>query len=255
MIDLYSLKDTALVIWKAIKIETIIKRIKYGFNYYFSTPVKLLVLGESGTGKTQFINSILSNIPIKSHRTHLSKRNVLVFENGKKVVFIDSPGHKTLQAERKKVIDEIRRKKITGIINVVNYGYNESDTAQDLNIFRTGTCDVKEEYLRENRIREIAQLSEWEAEITLDCKLKNIVTIVNKADIWYSQYENVLNYYEKGEYAQRLKLLGNISCHCFPYCSIIEPFYNKPMSIIIGEQKKKELHDDLINEFINVLFN
>lgn len=255
IVDIQSIIETGRQVWKIIKIGNILKRFRFIWNYYFSTPAKLLVLGESGTGKTQFINSILSKIPITSHRTRLGKENVLVYKNGKKVVFIDLPGHKTLYPERKKYIDNIRKKKITGIINVVNYGYNESDTAQDLSIFKVGTNDVKEEYLKENRKREIAQIEEWKKEITFDCKLKLIITIVNKADIWYKQSDEVLNYYEKGEYAKQLESLGNIACHCFPYCSIIEPFYNRPMIIEMGEQKKTELHNILTKEFLSVLFN
>lgn len=254
MIDIESCKATLLLLRRIFTIKRFFQTLVYLWNYYFSDPIRLLVLGESGTGKTQFLNAILNNCPTTVSRTRLTQKKILKFENGKKIEFIDVPGHLTLYQVRKKEFNKIRKKKISGIINVVNYGYNESETAQDINIFKVGTNEVKDEYLNENRKREIKQLAEWKNEILPECGIKFIITIINKADIWYSQREEVNNYYEIGAYAQELSKLGNLAFHYFNYCSIIEPFYNRPMTISIGEQEKKRMHDSLTKEFLDILF-
>ncbi len=186
----------------ALSIRKIIKKGIYYWNYCVHKPVKVLVLGSSGSGKTQFLNSLLGIPMLEDNRTQVPKSKYYIFENGRKIEFVDLPGHVTLRPARNKFMDEITTNKIKGIINVVNYGYNDVEE-NDVDVFKTGENEIKAAYLRDNRKNELNQLSEWLVRIHSDKnnKLEWIITIINKADIWYSQKDEVKKYYEEGEYA------------------------------------------------------
>lgn len=235
------------------KVSFWIDKISYYINFYFRHPVRVIVFGESGTGKTQFINSLLKD-NFKKGRTRLTERRRLVLKNGRKILFLDSPGHQTLKEQRYKLSECISKKKITGIINVVSFGYNESDTAENVKIFKVGTYEVKDEYLRDNRKREISQLDDWIRYINSDNKVKWIITIVNKADIWYDNKTNVITYYESGDYAKEIAALKHCcALYTYPYCSVISPFGDKPMVISMGERQKIDMCNTLTSELINII--
>ena len=142
-------------------------------------------------------------------------------------------------------LQELAKLKIKGIFNIVNYGYNEVDNiSSEVSVFRAGTYEVKQEFLKDNRKLEINQLSEWMSFVTSDTKIKWVVTIINKADIWYENREMVMKYYEEGDYFNKIMSLRSC-CHLytFEFCSIINPFFNKPMQIVFGDREKKKLFD------------
>lgn len=251
--DWSAIFDTVKSVRTLLKISFWIEKITYISDFYFRSPVRVIVFGESGTGKTQFINSLLSNNFTKG-RTRLTERKRMVLNNGRKILFFDTPGHQTLKEQRYKLGEFISQKKIAGIINVVSFGFNESDTADGINIFKVGTDEVKEEYLRENRKREISQLDDWIRYINAENKVKWIITIVNKADIWYENKSNVITYYENGDYAKAIA--GIKSCcalYTYLYCSVISPFCDRPMTLSMGERQKKEMCTILISELINIV--
>lgn len=251
--DWSAIFDAVKSVRTLLKISFWIEKITYISNFYFRSPVRVIVFGESGTGKTQFINSLLSNNFTKG-RTRLTERKRMILNNGRKILFFDTPGHQTLKEQRYKLSEFISQKKIAGIINVVSFGYNESDTADGVKIFKVGTDEVKEEYLRENRKREISQLDDWIRYINAENKVKWIITIMNKADIWFENRDSVTTYYEDGEYG---KVMNNLKLCCtlytYPYCSVISPFCDRPMILSMGERKKKEMCTTLTSELINIV--
>lgn len=245
MIDLVSFWHTCLSIKRIFTLANIWKKIRYFYNYYFSSPYRVVIFGCSGTGKSQFVKTITEEIDYNTYRTRIPDKKRIILENGKKVEFIDTPGHQTLSQARRDLCMEFKKNNIRGIFNIVNYGYSEVDNiSPSVSVFRTGTNEVKPEFLKDNRKLEITQLSEWMSFVTSDTKIKWVVTIVNKADIWYESRETVMNYYETGEYNNNLSSLRSC-CHLytFEFCSIINPFFNKPMQIIFGDREKKKLFD------------
>lgn len=255
-------KKTDQMDWTAIfsSIRTICKasywinKIKYNFNYYARAPIRVIIFGESGVGKTQFINSLL-NRPESTNRTRQIEPSTMILSNGRKVVLFDTPGHQSLKQERYRMAELITKKKIKGIINVVNYGYNEVDTIDAVKIFTEESSSiVKDEYLKENRKREISQLDDWLRHINAKSSVQWVITVINKADIWFENQSAVLAHYEEGEYGIKLRQLSTC-CHVdtYEYCSVISPFYDRPMTILIGDSKKRELRSNLEQGLINLI--
>lgn len=174
----------------------------YLWNYCVHKPTRVLILGVSGSGKTQFLNSFLGIPMLEDNRTYVPEDKYFYFENGRKIQFIDLPGHVTHQSARQKYIDEITKNKIKGIINVVNYGYNDAEV-NNVDVFKVGENEIKTAYLKDNRKNELNQLEEWLGRIHSGSKPEWIITIVNKADIWYEKKDEVKNYYVNGEYGNK----------------------------------------------------
>lgn len=254
--DLQIFKDLISLICSLFKFASIYKKTKYWLIYYFRAPITIILFGESGTGKSQLLNCIVgeNNAPVQ--RTRVTDTRTFTLPNGRRVNIIDTPGHKTYSHQRIILCQKsIIKKKIKGIINIVSYGYHETDVADEVKIFKNNTSEVKEEYLRENRKREVAQIEEWIDYIRNE-NIRWIITIINKADIWYKDYPTVKDFYENGEYGNKLNELARLcTCHTFIYCSIIAPFYDKPMTIIFGEDKKKIKHDELMDFLIKLTSN
>lgn len=218
------------------------KRIIFLWNYCVQKPTKVLVLGSSGSGKTQFLNSFLGIPMLEDNRTYVPESKFFYFENGRKIKFVDLPGHITLESARQHYIDEITKNKIDGIINVVNYGYNDvEDNSAD--VFNIDNNEIKAAYLNDCRKNELNQLKEWLNRIHGESKPKWIITVINKADIWYDIRNEVERYYTNGDYGQQIDVVKRVVPHyLFQYCSVISPFGGRPMTIVMSERTKNELH-------------
>lgn len=257
-------------IWKSIKLVRYLIRfdkwidgIIYVFNYYCRSPYRVAVFGTSGAGKTEIIRALVEE-PVGERdpeRTGFYQKKVMQLKNGRKILLIDAPGHSTLVTERNAVTEMIVGKKIKGIINVVTYGYNEAIETEDVTIFKVPstsssvTREVKDEYLNTNRKNELNQINEWSKFITGKSKIEWVITIVNKADIWYNKKEKVLDYYNNGEYYTGFT--SSISQVCttnvFPYCSLIAPFGKKTMLLDFSEREKTKMHNDLKKNLLSLV--
>ena len=108
-----------------LSLHRFIKKCIYIWNYCVHKPTKVLLLGVSGAGKTQFLNSFLGIPMLEDNRTYVPEKKYYIFQNGRKIQFVDLPGHDIYRGTREKFIDDITKNKIKGIINVVSYGYND----------------------------------------------------------------------------------------------------------------------------------
>ena len=219
------------------------------------SPIHIVVYGESGVGKTQFLNTILCNGIISDARTRDIDRKTLNLPNGRRLVFCDTPGHKTLKTVRDTIKSDFHKKKVQGIINIVDYGYSSVPDMDHSSVFNVDTHEVKEKYLEDNRLRQLEQLSEWQDLINSQNGIKWFLTLVNKADIWYEKKDVVMNYYLSGEYAQALN--GVERCCkvvAFPFCSLISPFCGKPMILTMSEKDKILMHQELFEEIQKLSF-
>lgn len=229
------------------------KRCVYLWNYCVHKPTKVLVLGVSGSGKTQFLNSFLGIPMLEDNRTYVPENKYYIFENGRKIQFVDLPGHVIHIAARQNYIDEITKNKIKGIINVVNYGYNDAEV-NNADVFKAGENEIKSAYLKDNRKNELNQLNEWLPRIHGGSKPEWIITIVNKADIWYDKKDDVMNYYESGEYGSEFVEVKRVTNHyVFQYCSVINPFGGRPMTIVMSERAKNEMQKHLKESLLRLI--
>ncbi len=246
-------------IWETIKLLRYIVKLHkwwewlvYVTNFYFRKPVNVIVYGTTGAGKTEFIRALLEQEVdlMNPPRTRFFEGKRLVLNNGRKIKFFDVPGHSSLKQQRQTVAEKIVKRKIKGIINVTTYGYNDVEEAEDVAIFKIdnpGIPVVKNDYLKKNRQRELEQIREWENYITSYNKIKWLITVVNKADIWNKNKKDVLDYYQSGLYYDNfIKTIERVCKTCvFPYCSIISPFANQPMELSFSERDKIKMHHEL----------
>jgi len=227
-------------------------KIKYVFNW-MRPSIKVLVVGESGSGKTQFLASIRDKKEYVDNRTKVSVTRTLTLPNGRRVEFCDTPGHKSLKAERGRKINKIAKGKFDGIINIVCYGYQSAENIDTSNIYKGG--EIKEEFLKLNREKELQQIQEWLSLIYGDSNVKWVLTIVNKTDVWWANSDDVMSHYEEGSvYNEKLQDIARISSiSSLPYCSVINPLFGKPMTIVFGEKDKYALYDRFQKQLIDLI--
>lgn len=207
---------------------------------------KILLVGESGSGKTQFLNVLQEKAEVVEKSTMTVSTVVITLPNGRRLEITDTPGQQTLQDQRIKAENDICKKKYDGIINIVCYGYQASSDTKIEDVFQTGTSTVKQAYLEDNRKKEIKQVGEWITRIDSDSSVNWVLTIVNKADIWYSTYNAVMGYYNS-TYRDELNKISNFKkIPVVPYCCVIAPFCDKPMTLAMGEKEKNTMHKDLL---------
>lgn len=256
-----------LSIWETIKILRFIVKLPkwweglvYVTNYYCRKPVNVIVYGTTGAGKTEFVRALMGqNVDVVNPprtRFYIGKR--LVLKDGRKIRFYDVPGHSSLKQQRQAVTEMILKKKIKGIINVTTYGYNDAEEAEDVTIFKVSDSVipiVKNDYLTKNRLRELEQIREWEGFITSSNKIEWVITVVNKADIWHENKEEVMNYYQSGIYYDSFVKTIEKVCKTgvFPYCSIISPFANRPMALSFSERDKAKMHNELETDIMKLV--
>ena len=218
-------------------------------NRYVHKTQKIVVYGVSGVGKTEFLHTLLGDNFSNGQRTQDLVEYPMELPDGHKVVFIDTPGHPTMSAVRESLHHDYSNSKISGVINIVCNGYHSTPETKVNNVFKAGTNEVKEEFLRENIKIENAQLLEWKKYVNAENKVKWFMTVVNKADLWYDNHDSVMEYYQSEEYYNLIKGIEHCcSMHTFPFCSIMKPFMGKYRSILYSDVEKKAMFDEFINQ-------
>lgn len=187
----------------------------------------VLLLGNSGTGKTNLLNSLAEVMPTAIDRLNRSKRSKpYIFKiEGKYFRIIDTPGQEMSISDKEQTIRESLQK-VKGIIHVVCYGYHEgSDFGPSAAVVDENHANLQ--FLEKNRKEEIDDLISFSKFYGPGSKPSWIITVISKADIWWDQLQDVINYYNKSEYGQVLKAkLNNLKRCCVPYCSVIHKYYD-----------------------------
>jgi hypothetical protein len=228
------------------KRKTIIKRLML----LVRSNRKILIFGLSGVGKTQFIRSLKKSLEIPA-RTDVTEKTCHDLDDFP-IQFIDTPGHSERQTARRTEIDNVIKHGVEGIINVVSYGYEENPDRKNDGIFDQ-QGKIKESFLNLNRKAEVDRLAEWVSFLQPEY-FGWVINLINKADLWWDRPEEVLKYYESGDYSNSFKSIGQYkNIITLPYCSIIKPYYDTTTSGKFGDLQKEQMQAKLLHELLNLL--
>jgi len=186
---------------------------------------RILVLGASGAGKTNLLDSLTSAVPKAIdalNRTEFAERRSIRVAR-QPFIFVDTPGQQLHSSRRVRAIREGMSAGLSGVLNVVSYGYHETRMGKREAFTRAG--EVGKRFLEDRRADEIAAVREWAPILGDRDVLKWLITVVTKADLWWTDKEDILQYYERGPYFQALGPLQSLNPVVLEYCSVFQKFY------------------------------
>jgi len=226
----------------------------------FSPKNVLLVLGDTGAGKTQFIKSLSDAMPSP---IPITKRSEFESEVKPKKIRIsdalfiieDTHGHDggrdVPHPSRIEAIERARGNSITGVINIVSYGHAESKFIPEPE-FQGGKPSLA--FVQDMRAREIERVSEWAQRLGRVNTVKWVMTIVNKADVWFSEWPMVEHHYTHGLYAKHLldRIDEDLRHVVLPYACEQRRFWNLGyVDPIFDDTVRKTLRAELISTLAN----
>lgn len=234
----YDLADEA-TLWK--RLRSFLRRRKV-----------ILVLGASGAGKTQLIQTLANplSIPSFGYQRTVSAQNRRLAVDEYPFLLIDTPGQRMDKAVRFRALTAALADKVEGIINVVSFGYHEGEGPKANAVPGSAGNIAKADFLKERRQIELDLLSEWVP--LVDSTISRwILTVVTKADLWWPQQERVSKFYSEQHYADRMSSLAPLHS-IIPYCSIIEPFFGTRTSGTFGDRERAGLRANLRESLIRL---
>ncbi len=165
---------------------------------------RILVLGSSGVGKTNLLKSLKTLTPKVINHLNRTEFAVLtkISLHGEPINFIDVPGADLHESRRLRTIREEMSRGITGVINVVAYGYHEKFDGKDEAITPSGK--IRMSYLVRHREKEIEALNEWTNLLGSPEIGHFLITIISKADLWWDKRAEVFKHYQRGPYFKNL---------------------------------------------------
>jgi energy-coupling factor transporter ATP-binding protein EcfA2 len=187
----------------------------------------VLVLGATGAGKTQFIDSLTMELPPAidyMNRTEFVDSKMVLLEKHP-FIFIDTPGQIEHRSRREEKIRDVMKLGVDGIINVVSYGYHESRAVGINTAVQDGR--VADGFLEQQREHEINRLYEWVPLIGHKDTAKWMITVVTKADLWWDRHDEVLVHYTSGAYYEALGEAKSLHPVVLEYCSTFHKFYGQ----------------------------
>lgn len=219
---------------------------------------KILLTGTLGVGKTLFIDSLSKDIVEPIPRSERTLGIIKTKGRTKHIgyVLIDTPGGRSrLIFESEKIKDLILDKRPV-VINITSYGYHEYDLLKkDISKKVFSSTDkniINKKYLEKHRELEYKRLLEWKIFFQI-ISPSWFITVINKADLWWNDKEECLEYYKKGKYANIFKDLKDSQHICLPYCSIINKFYDIKPHTDFDETDKNELKNSFMKLFKEIL--
>lgn len=208
---------------------------------------RILVLGCTGVGKTNLIDS-LSEVAPKAidymNRTEFpAKHRLKVLD--KLFDFIDTPGQILHGDRRLKAIREAISLGLSGVINVVSYGYHEGRIGKKEALKRDGS--PRQNFMEKMRKQELEALGEWNTILGGPEMCNWLITVVTKADLWWKEHEEVLHHYTNGPYYLHLGDAKNLSNTVVEYCSVLHKFYGEtPLAGTFDEQDRVRTRGNLL---------
>jgi energy-coupling factor transporter ATP-binding protein EcfA2 len=195
---------------------------------FFKHKETIIVLGSTGSGKTNLLDSLgvaaalVEPIPAITRTVAAERRGVVIDE--RPFTVIDTPGQLGHDPSRQSVYREAMAKPPVRVINVVSYGYHEYATGTSEAIDSCGAA--RDEWLRRHRDNEIEAMLEWLPLLGDRSTTKWVLTAVTKADLWWNDHDDVVNYYERGPYAEQIHGADlRLKHSVLPYSSVFHRFY------------------------------
>lgn len=187
----------------------------------------VLVVGTTGSGKSMFLRSLEQPLapPIpRRERTEMTQRQRVPLSKKRRVLFYDTPGHQMHEARRRETARNLSTKRRLGICNVVSHGYSEPRVATADALTKAG--QPRAEWLKQNRQSEIDAVAEWAP--ILGERARYVITLVTKADLWWSDETAVMAHYESGDYADALRAAGVPDGRhiVLEYCSVLTRYFD-----------------------------
>jgi hypothetical protein len=221
----------------------------------FKRKQRVLVLGNTGVGKTSFLNSLVHELAGAIDRFDRTE-----FNEPKRIRlgdhpfrFVDTPGQDEHISRRQEAYRDAVKDGVDGVINVVSYGYHEFKR----NIMEAGTHAVlhsnhavNPHFLAEQRNREEQRISEWRDLVLPGARW--VITAVNKADLWWSNRSEVDRHYTSGSYFKSLGPFGQtLSPIVLQYCVRFQKFYGEsPIDGTFDEDDRTRLRDQFMRQLI-----
>ena len=240
--------DIAKEVFKLAKEEGWLDRLRS----FFKKKHVVIVLGNTGTGKTNFLDSLTQELPEAIH--HLSRSpdwqiHPVQIED-QPFRFIDTPGQEGHSSRKSQGIREAISQGATGIINTVANGYHEYEI--DPKKALTPSGKVREEFLELHRKAEIEALDEWTALIPAS-QADWLLTVVSKADLWWHKREQTLAHYRSGEYGERVRDRIRLHHWVLPHCSVVHRFYGiGPVSGHFDDAERQRAKMHLLSSLLQI---
>jgi energy-coupling factor transporter ATP-binding protein EcfA2 len=212
---------------------------------------QVIVLGTTGVGKTNFLESLKS---AQAEAVEILKRTEFIEKNKVTIekelfTFIDTPGQVGSEERRELAVRDALKSGATGIINVVAYGYHEYP--RSLAEVFDAQEQIRPDFLVEHRKRERDALAGWADILGSPQSSPYLITVVNKADLWWNQHTEVTAYYQEGEYFTALGRAQSLKPVVLPYCSVFHKFYGRaPMSGMVDEADRTKLRQNLVHHLV-----
>lgn len=211
---------------------------------------RILVLGCTGTGKSQFVESLTESLPAaidRLNRTEFAQKHSIKIAKTP-FEFIDTPGQRVHRERRLAAVREAVTKPVAGIINVVAYGFHEGSTGKDQAI---GGGRPHPEFLAARREDEIAALREWIPIVGSRDTAGWLITVVTKADLWWPDRDSVLAHYAAGEYATALEPAKELRPVVMEYCSVFKKYFGEaPMAGTFDESDRTRARGHLLKQLL-----
>jgi len=191
----------------------------------FRKKCHLLVLGSTGVGKTNFLQSLTELIPNaidQMNRTEFAQKHSVKIKK-QPFVFVDVPGQALHSTRRIRAVREAMSGKLSGIINVVSYGYHEYRIGKAKAVKADGYAN--EAFLKKHRQVEIDALAEWTSLLGSQETTGWLMNVITKADLWWNRKDEVFSHYTAGPYFDALGEAKSLEPIFLEYCSVFHKFY------------------------------
>ncbi len=215
---------------------------------------RVMILGCTGVGKTNFcqaLRSIVVEAIDAANRTEFPVHERLRI-NEHLFSLIDVPGQDRHEALRKQAMLSAMRQPRLGVINVVCYGYHEFGEGREAAIDEQGR--LRGGFLEMQRQHELESSYEWLQILGDRTTLSWYITVVAKADLWWQQRDEVMRYYNDGEYANSLIGLRDLGGAVVPFCSVFRRFYgNIPLAGTFDDADRLRLRENMFRVLVEAI--
>jgi energy-coupling factor transporter ATP-binding protein EcfA2 len=202
---------------------------------------KVLVLGSTGCGKSQFVRSLSTAMPefiSSAIRTEFSQEAALKI-GSELFTIIDTPGHDAHELRRRQAVKNLPAKGTVGVINLTSFGYHEYDVPSPSDAVNSDGSAVAD-YLERHRAIEIERIRTDVASVAVARNVGWFVTLANQAD--------VMKHYRTGDYSGSLAPLVGSAPIVIPYCAVSHKFFGRGnLDPTFDDSDRKNLRIRLLN--------